>query len=95
MDDELLHAKRCIELGNYRMRPPANSSKRRDRGNVVGKTSTSDTYHFLTNNKSKSLCRTLDDEEFLGPDVALTLTETEAEQQGFALCDHCARLADI
>jgi hypothetical protein len=76
------------------MRPPANSSKRRDRGNVVGKTSTSDTYHFLTNNKSKSLCRTLDDEEFLGPDVALTLTETEAEQQGFALCDHCARLAD-
>jgi hypothetical protein len=76
------------------MRPSANSSKRRDRGKAVGKTSTSDTYHLLTNNGSKSLCGTLDDEEFLGPDVALTLTETEAEQQGYALCGHCDRLAD-
>lgn len=76
------------------MCPSVNSSNRRDRGKVVGKISTSDTYHILTDNKSRSLCGTLDDEKFLGPDVVLTLTEAEAEQQGFSLCGHCARLFD-
>jgi hypothetical protein len=76
------------------MQPPENSSEQRDRGKVVGKTYTNDIYHFLTNDRSKSLCGILNDEEFFGPNIALTLTETEAEHHEFALCDHCARLGD-
>lgn len=81
VDHKQLHAEWCIEMGNYSMYPSVKSSKRRDRCKVVGKISTSDTYHILTNNESKSLCGTLGDEKFLGPDVVLTLTVAEAEQQ--------------
>jgi hypothetical protein len=76
------------------MRLPENPSEQRDRGRVVGKTHTSSTYHFLTNNGSESLCGILNDKEFFGPNVARKLTESEAEQHEFVLCGHCARLAD-
>jgi hypothetical protein len=61
---------------------------------TVGKTYSSSTYHVLTNSESESLCGQLNENEYLGSDVALRLTKIEAEQQGFDLCAHCARLAD-
>lgn len=76
------------------MRPPANPGEKREKDIVVGKTYTSDTYHFLTENSSESLCGMLKDKKFLGSSIDLILTETDAEQQEFALCAHCARLAD-
>jgi hypothetical protein len=76
------------------MEPPANSSHDRDGSTVVGKTFTSKIYHLLTRSESKSLCGTLNDETFLGSHVALTLTETKAQQRGFILCENCAQLAE-
>jgi hypothetical protein len=84
----------CIGVSDERMQPPENPSEHRDRGRVVGKTHASRTYHFLINNRSESLCGLLNDEEFFGPDIALTLTKSEAEQHEFVLCGHCARLVD-
>jgi hypothetical protein len=85
--DRLSRAKKLKDVTNKRT-PMSNGTE------TVGKTYSSSTYHVLTNNESESLCGQLNEKEYLGSNVALRLTETEAEQQGFTLCGHCARLAD-
>lgn len=57
---------------------------------IVGKTSQSQTYHYLSTNQMKSLCGTLNNRITFTADITTTLTQTEAEQRGYSLCQLCA-----
>jgi len=56
---------------------------------IVGKAASSDIYHYLDEKRARSLCGHLNNDEFLGPKVAITLSEADAKQRNFRLCDLC------
>ena len=57
---------------------------------TVGKTPKSQTYHYLSDDQMKSLCGTLNNRITFTADITTTLTQNEAEQRGYSLCQLCA-----
>ena len=61
---------------------------------LVGKTYSSDTYHFLTADRTRSPCGALNNDAFGAADIAVALSQADAEQQGYTLCRQCADRAE-
>lgn len=57
---------------------------------TVGKTSQSNTYHYLSADQMKSLCGTVNNRITFTADITTTLTQSNAEQRGYSLCQLCA-----
>jgi hypothetical protein len=57
---------------------------------TVGKTSKSQTYHYLSDDQMKSLCGTVNNRIVFTADITTTLTQSDAEQRDYSLCRLCA-----
>ena len=58
-------------------------------GVQVGIARTTDKYHLLDSDQSRSLCGMLDAESTFSADIATVVSREKAENQGHSVCQQC------